>query len=131
VKISYNEPKRRYEFVGGYDDRAIPKRAGFAWDRDAKLWWTDRAERALRLANIADSTAQALLDVEDKRRRETLEISRATDATIRVPSPPGCEYLGFQRAGIAFIDAVIRNSEKGGPSPVSSRGVLLADEMGL
>ena len=47
----------------------------------------------------------------------TVEASRATDATIDIPSPDGLEYLPFQRAGIAYA--------LGRPS------TLIADEMGL
>ena len=47
--------------------------------------------------------------------------SRATDAAVDVPLPPGLELLGYQRAGVAFALAAFR----------AGRGVLLADEMGL
>jgi SNF2 family DNA or RNA helicase len=50
-------------------------------------------------------------------RKTSIEMSRATDATINAPRPEGLEYLGFQRAGIAF------GHER--------RAVLIADEMGL
>lgn len=36
-------------------------------------------------------------------RREASEMSRATDAEINAPVPDGLSYLGYQRAGIAFI----------------------------
>ena len=54
-----------------------------------------------------------------KQERERLkEASRAVDAEIELPAPPGLSYMGFQRAGIRYI---LENK----------MGVLLADEMGL
>jgi SWI/SNF-related matrix-associated actin-dependent regulator 1 of chromatin subfamily A len=47
----------------------------------------------------------------------TVSASRATDATIAIPSPDGLEYLPFQRAGIAYA--------------LGRESTLLADEMGL
>ena len=47
----------------------------------------------------------------------TVEASRATDATIDIPSPDGLEYLPFQRAGIAYA--------------LGRDATLIADEMGL
>lgn len=46
-----------------------------------------------------------------------VETSRATDADVEIPVPEGLEYLGYQRAGIAY--ALARQS------------TLIADEMGL
>ena len=50
-------------------------------------------------------------------RQAAVEMSRATDSTINAPRPEGLEYLGFQRAGIAY--------------GFERRSVLIADEMGL
>ena len=47
----------------------------------------------------------------------TVEASRATDATIDIPSPDGMEYLPFQRAGIAYA--------------LGRESTLFGDEMGL
>lgn len=50
-------------------------------------------------------------------RKNAIEASRATDATINAPHPEGLDYLGYQRAGIAF--------------GYERRSTLIADEMGL
>lgn len=64
-------------------------------------------------------------------RAELVERSRAVDADINVPAPSGLDYLPYQRGGIAFAlratTATATSTEKGSPS----RGVLIADEMGL
>jgi hypothetical protein len=50
-------------------------------------------------------------------RKESIEMSRQVDVEIDIPAPPGLEYKGFQKAGVAFISL--------------RKGTLLADEMGL
>lgn len=81
------------------------KAAGIGWKRDTRsgtwtvCWW------------------QPLPKEEIEQQNRNLEASRATDADIDIPCPDGLNYLGYQKAGIAFA--------KGKP------GVLIADEMGL
>ena len=36
-------------------------------------------------------------------RKSAVEMSRATDATIKIPLPPGLELLPYQKAGVAFL----------------------------
>lgn len=50
-------------------------------------------------------------------RAQAIEQSRAVDATVEVPCPDGLQYMGFQKAGIAYI------KEKA--------ACLIGDEMGL
>ena len=83
---------------GTFDERELPKAARFRWNPEAKKWWTDDAAKAAVLAEYADGAAQAKLAV----RTETLAASRATDANIEIPANPGCEYLPYQKAGIAY-----------------------------
>lgn len=104
-----------------------------------KVWWTQDILKALELIEHAGDSLRASILLragpaaekhrEDKRRAEravkikklamnrTRAASRATDAAIEVPSPPGCEYLPYQRAAIAF--------------GLAHPNVLIADEMGL
>lgn len=58
-----------------------------------------------------------------KQRAEALQASRATDAAIEIPAPPGFDYIGYQRAGVNFM----ANRYKTGVGA----GVYLGDEMGL
>jgi len=50
-------------------------------------------------------------------RQQANELSRATDADIRIPSPEGMSFFGYQKAGVAFA--------------VSRPSTLIADEPGL
>lgn len=54
---------------------------------------------------------------ETKRLEQAVAASRATDATINVPTPEGLAYLPFQRAGIAYT--------------IAHPSALIGDEMGL
>ncbi len=104
-----------------------------------KVWWTRDILKALELAEYGSESLRASILLragpaaekheEQKRRAEravkikklamnrTRAASRAADADIEVPSPPGCEYLPYQRAAIAF--------------GLAHPNVLIADEMGL
>jgi SWI/SNF-related matrix-associated actin-dependent regulator 1 of chromatin subfamily A len=53
---------------------------------------------------------------------EALEKSRATDAAVEIPKPDGLNYLGYQKAGIAFANGLFSRGKN---------GCLIADEMGL
>ncbi len=66
------------------------------------------------------------------RRAKAVEQSRATDADIIIPAPPGCSYLPFQRGGLNYIinKFQTRTASKEGGSPFYP-GVLVGDEMGL
>jgi len=62
-------------------------------------WWTRRTVVAVRLSAYADDFAKKALAPHMR----AVEASRATDADIAIPHPPGESYLGYQKAGIAFI----------------------------
>lgn len=49
--------------------------------------------------------------------KAALEASHATDADVQIPAPDGLDYLGYQRAGIAWA--------------MKREGTLIGDEMGL
>lgn len=52
-----------YVFLGSFEDRHIPKRAGFFFDPKRRAWKTKFADRALKLRQYADKDAnQRLLD---------------------------------------------------------------------
>ena len=107
MELIYDATNKRYWAKSSYDERSIPKTAGFRWNPDDKIWWTDRKITAAKLANFAsDPTVKAELtslgEAQVTARREAIAASRATDAAIQIPAPEGCEYLPYQKAGIAF-----------------------------
>lgn len=90
-----------------------------------ELWRMD--QRALKAAGVMVRTRtdtgafeavlwRELPREETERRAQDAEGSRAQDADLVVPAPPGCEYRGYQRAGIAYASR--------------RAGTYVADEMG-
>jgi len=113
-----------------YEQREIPKKAGFTWHGDGayhsaskcvackgglplKRWWTNRSECVARLKDQCNEDALALLSDHT----ETVLASKAVDADIDIPCPDGLAYLPYQRAGIAYA--------------MSRDNTLIGDEMGL
>lgn len=60
---------------------------------------------------------------EEKQAKEIAKLeSRSADSNLEIPSPDGLDYLGYQRAGIAFAASRFASG---------STGILIGDEMGL
>lgn len=117
----------------GYEDRHVLKAAGFWWHpqpctreettgkacRACKAgvpgnrWYTFFAHCASKLMKHAEGEALERLQA----RETSIERSRAGDADIDVPGPPGLSYMPFQRAGISYLRDHPRT--------------ILGDEMGL
>lgn len=110
-----------------YDQRDVPKQAGFWWhggpckpDCKAcaaglrlKLWWTPKSECAARLEKQCDQAALDLL----ANHLNNVKASKATDADIEIPCNADLAYLPYQKAGIAYTTA--------------HPNALIGDEMGL
>jgi len=103
----------RFILLSSYVERMVPKEAGFRWDPKLRAWWTDRGAVARKLERWADDEAKAQLAETNKE----IELSKKADIDIEIPAPEGCEYLGYQKAGIAYA--------------IKRQGVLIGDEMGL
>lgn len=100
-----------------YEEKEIPKSAGFRWDAEAKVWWTKDSEKACELYKFATSDILShLKELYDKKYR-SIQLSKATDSQLDIPKPEGLEYLPYQKAGVSY--SIGRNS------------ALIADEMGL
>ena len=106
-----------FVWLGPYDTKEIPKGAGFRFNWDAKHWYTDSTEVAMKLKGYCDPAAAEAINEALRRRERQIEASSAVEANINVPAPNGLGYMGFQKAGIAY--AAMRP------------GTLIADEMGL
>lgn len=118
-----------YVLESSYAEKETAKAAGFWWHAGpgkcrrapcaecemglGAVWWTGTPAVALLLIEAADPEARAALAPA----MQTVEESRAADADVDVPKPEGLEYLGYQRAGIAYA--------------MQRRFTLFGDEMGL
>lgn len=108
----------RYIAHSTYEQRALPKAAGFKWDGRDKVWFTLDPAVAAKLGN-QDAMVAAIAEqaAKEAAKADTLASSRAADAVIDVLAPEGLAYLPYQRAGIAFAS--------------KRAATLLADDMGL
>jgi SWI/SNF-related matrix-associated actin-dependent regulator 1 of chromatin subfamily A len=106
----------RYVWIGSPDMRAFPRAAAFTYDAATQTWWTREPRQAATLRRFADALALEALGLVTESVEE-VQASRATDADIEVPCPPGLSFYPYQKAGIAYA---LRRS-----------GTLIADEMGL
>lgn len=114
--------------VCSYQDREIPKAAGFRWnDPVPKAWGTKSASVAAALAQHADDTCKDELLNLHVARQSAVEASWAGDSEFNPPAPEGMNYMPFQKAGIEYI---VNKLTKKGTIPCSS-GALCADDMGL
>lgn len=63
-----------------------------------RRWWTVKVESASRLRRFCNEKAQGVL----KEHLARIDRSRAVDSEMTIPKPSGREYLGYQKAGIAY-----------------------------
>jgi hypothetical protein len=61
IELSYSRHSRRFIFLGTYQDRHIPKAAGFCWDAVSRHWYTTDPKKADQLRGIANETARKML----------------------------------------------------------------------
>ncbi|HXH05388.1 MAG TPA: DEAD/DEAH box helicase [Vicinamibacterales bacterium] len=126
-RLKWRADVGRYVLSIAYEDREFAKSHGFRWQPpvtpgERGYWWTDDERRALQLLEYADEDTRQRLrpHVVDN---GALAASRATDAEIEIPVPPGLAYMPFQRAGIAY--AILKAQSEG------YHGILFGDDMGL
>jgi SWI/SNF-related matrix-associated actin-dependent regulator of chromatin subfamily A-like protein 1 len=108
-----------------YADKDLVKAAGFRWNPDRKVWWTDKPEIAAKIDGDNDDIVariNAERQAQHQAREASIVASHATDAAIDLPLSDVCRklglnYLPYQRAGIAYATA--------------RTNTLIGDEMGL
>lgn len=113
MEMRYSEKGQTFYVKTKYEERHVPKEAGFSWDKFAKAWCTPNPVIAERLAEYADEEAKKKLFLV----RELRNRSSAVTSDYQPPAPDGLEYLPYQRAGIEW--------------GTRRKRVLIADEMGL
>jgi hypothetical protein len=105
LKIVWQRDRFEFEGKDTYDHREELKAVGSSWDKDNKVWWAPLSSNIGRLRPLhpmISPEAMAKYSEQESVRRENIEASRATDAEVDIPSPPGLQYLGYQKAGIQF-----------------------------
>ena len=121
-----------YRTVTKFEERALPKAAGFTWNKADSCWETNDQAKAALLAEYAEE------ELRNRLRQfvaSAIALSKAagvlpptTSAELNdapgpsterpdLPKPDGLDYLPFQKAGIHFA--------------LARPHVLIADDMGL
>jgi SWI/SNF-related matrix-associated actin-dependent regulator 1 of chromatin subfamily A len=100
-----------------YEEKDLPKKAGFKWDVLKRHWYTKDVHIAAKLYGYADSSCRAELEALSTQYDTTIEASKSRGCNISVPTPEGKEFRPFQLAGIDFL--------------LKHKHALLADDMGL
>jgi SWI/SNF-related matrix-associated actin-dependent regulator 1 of chromatin subfamily A len=115
--------KRDNKFVALtlFEEKDIPKSAGFKWDIKNKYWYTNDPTVAAKLYGYADLSCKSELESMSKQYDKSIEASKAKEpssqSTLIVPAPLGMEYRPYQIAGIEFV--------------LQRPASLIADDMGL
>jgi SWI/SNF-related matrix-associated actin-dependent regulator 1 of chromatin subfamily A len=117
MKLTYRN--NRYETISSYDERVVPKAAGFLWDPSNKVWHTKFWEKAAKLAQFADEYAKVALDLDIPLKAQVVPISvvTATDSTLEIPVPTGLSYFSFQKVAVEFA--------------ATKKNALIADDLGI
>jgi SWI/SNF-related matrix-associated actin-dependent regulator 1 of chromatin subfamily A len=92
----------RFICLTRYEEKDIPKAAGFKWEPNDKYWYTKDSVIAAKLVGYSDSTCKIELSSLSVTYNENIIASKAKDADIVIPAPEGLEYMPFQKAGIKF-----------------------------
>ena len=131
IRLLQNVKGHPYVCDSHYEDRAIPRAAGFRWDGTLKVWATADPKVALRVATEA---AVAILEgevkVEAEHREVSLAESRASASDADIPCPVGYEYLPYQKAGIQYglkREATLFGDEMGLGKTIQAIGIINAD----
>lgn len=103
--------------ISTFQEKDLPKQAGFRWEPALKQWWTDQIDKACQLADFAEEDIRAELTVRRDERDKARVASRRVTTDFNPPAPEGLEYRPFQKAGIEQLCEMKR--------------CLLADQMRL
>lgn len=118
ITVRYNLDHKAYVCECGFNDRHIPKDAGFTWTKIIeKRWATQDEAKAMKLIQYADEPTKHRLRHAQQAREQAASMSRASTIDAELAKPDGLDYLPYQKVGVVF--------------QLGRQGTLLADEMGL
>lgn len=122
ASLTYDYESQLFVWRGSFDERHLPKQAGFSVHPTLRKWVTSNVENAAKLVGIADTLARNRIEHVARRVEQSYsaEPSYLHQEVFSVPCPPGEHYEPFQLSGIESMIERLKTS-----------GVLLADEMGL
>lgn len=86
-----------------FENRGVPLRVGFEWDRDKALFFTKDVFKANDLvAYSVDPQTREIIEKGMHQIKDKVLKSRASTSMLNIPSPSKLEYRDFQKAGIEF-----------------------------
>ena len=100
-----------------FEERHLPRKAGFTFDPRLKRWITSCDDTARQLYNYTIGSARQRLDNIEAVKQAAIDASYAEDTDSSFPAPEGLNYLPYQKAGIEYA--------------LSRQDVLIADQPGL
>ncbi len=107
----------RYIAAGAYEIKDSLKAAGWRWDPEQKVWWTDDDTAVQRVSNLASYFAPAVAEATQAVAERISESRVAAADPMPEIVPDGLDLYPFQWGGVRFA------AEKD--------AVLIGDEMGL
>lgn len=116
-----------YIAMCSYAEKDIPKEAGFAFNKEKKMWFTNDFDKAALLSDYAEGDLYTELSARKVRLALSEEKSRCESSDIILRHPEKFNYYPFQYAGIDYMLHAFY--ENGSRRPI--RGVILGDDMGL
>lgn len=90
---------RKFVCQCSFDQREIPKAAGFRWDPTRKCWWTDDPQKANGLVEYADDGAKAEM------------IRRAADSSPTRPVTRSPTNLDPSQVSLAHLLTICRTPD--------------------
>lgn len=95
IQISYDIQSRSFICRCNFDERDIPKRAGFFWSPVSRLWETKKISTAARLREFFDESAKKLLG-----NNSVEKTPWPSDGRLNIP--PTQRLRKFQEDGVRF-----------------------------
>ena len=115
MKLIYKNEK--YIAISTFQEKDIPKSAGFRWNPADKCWCTDKPELAYKLEEYADTNCKISFENWKSKSEIKIEASKASNIDKDFPHPENLTYRPFQKAGINFV--------------LENQNTLIGDDMGL
>lgn len=100
-----------------YEERNIPRGAGFNWDADRLYWFSTDYHAAEKLIRYCDEAAVQHIRLLKHNVKKSVELSAKSEGTMKLYHPPTVTPYPYQIAGVEYI--------------LPRSAALLADQPGL
>lgn len=114
--LHYRKSEKVFVFEGAYHERSLPREAGFRWNRELKIWYTDFLTVAAKLRSIASDEAKKEID--------SAFIKIEPWPSPLLPLPPGLSLYPHQAEALYF--ALQRNRAYLGLDPGLGKTIVAA-----